>query len=77
MHFLVWPAGVSVLHHLENNLLSALVEILPGGVGVTCVSEVGEGWGESSSPVCREKRGDLSVGVKVEQAVSKDAGMLH
>lgn len=41
------------------------------------MSEVGEDWGESCSPVCREKRVDLSWGVKVEQAVSKDARRLH
>lgn len=41
------------------------------------MSEVGEGWGESSSPICREKRGDLSRGVEVEQAVSKDTRRLH
>lgn len=41
------------------------------------MSEVGEGWGESCSPICRENGVDLSRGVKVEQAVSKDARRLH
>lgn len=47
-----------------------LKRILPGRGGVTHVSEEGEGWGESCPPICREKRVDLSMGVKVEQAVS-------
>lgn len=50
---------------------------LPGGVGVTRVSELGEGRGERRPPICRENRVDLSGGVEVEQAVSKDAGRLH
>lgn len=54
--------------------------LLPGGEGgdgVTCVSEVREGWGEGCSPIWREKRVDLRRGVKVEQAVSKGAGRLR
>lgn len=51
--------------------------LLPGRGSVTGVSEVGEGRGESSSPICREERGDLSSGIEVEQAVSKDARRLH
>lgn len=47
--------------------------VLPGGDGVTRVSEAGEGWGESCSPICREET--LSRGV--EEAVSKDARRLH
>ena len=50
---------------------------LPGGVGVARVSELGEGRGERRPPICRENRVDLSGGVKVEQAGSKDAGRLH
>lgn len=41
------------------------------------MSELGEGRGERRPPICRENRVDLSGGVEVEQAVSKDAGRLH
>lgn len=62
-----------------NNLYGfGLSGILPGGEwSVTCVSEVGEGRSDSCPPICRGKRVDLSRGVKVEQAVSKDARRLH
>lgn len=74
-----FSCSISRGQHLPSLLYKLLhiSRILPGGVGVTCVSEVGEGWGESCSPICREKRDDLSRGVKVEQAVSKGARRLH
>lgn len=46
--------------------------VLPGGDGVTCVNEEGEGMGESRSPFCRGQRVDLSRRLKVQQAVSED-----
>lgn len=46
--------------------------VLPGGDGVTCVNEVGEGMGESWPPFCRGQKVDLSGRLKVQQAVSED-----
>lgn len=50
---------------------------LPGGDSVTRVNKEGEGRSERFPPISRGKRVDLSGGVKVEQAVSKNARRLH
>lgn len=63
---------------VESKSLPATVylqRILPGGDA--CRSKVGESWGESCSPICREKRGCLRRGVKVEQTIGKDTRRLH
>lgn len=69
--------GAACYQTCMNNNLEALWGLLPVGHGVTRGGEVGGGWGENSSPVCREESADLSGGVRVEQAVSKDARRLH
>lgn len=59
-----------------RNTLS-FFQALPVRDRVRYVGEVGEGWGVSCPPVCRENRADLSWMVQVQQTVSKDTRRLR